>query len=125
MRRITFLLGWLFVLVLAQISLNPIIGLLAVVACAVHIGLVLGHLGQRHGTPLSTASSLALPVVRDPLRLPARLLPRRQRLGQADTIGIEVHVADRRRSAEIERLLRGTLRQCAQELVQRRGAHHD
>jgi hypothetical protein len=111
MRQITFVVGWLLVLALAQISLNPIIGLLAVVACAVHIGLVLSRRGQGHGTPLSTSSAPAVHVVRAPLL--ARLLRRRERSGQADTIGIEIHVADRRRSAEIERLLRGTLRQCA------------
>jgi hypothetical protein len=114
-----FILGWLLVLVLAQISLNPIVGLLAVVACAVHIGRVLGRRDQPRGTELtlSTANSLTR-VVSAPVRLPARLLRRRgQRPGQADSIGIEVHVADRRRSAEIERLLRLTLRQCARTWV--------
>ena len=40
MRRVVFMLGWLVVLALAQASLNPTIGLLAVVVCALHIGLV-------------------------------------------------------------------------------------
>jgi hypothetical protein len=114
MRQITFIVGWLLVLALAQISLNPIVGLLAVVACAVHIGLVLGPRGQPSGTALTLSSASSLTrVVGATVRLPARLLRQEQRPGQADTIGIEVHMADRRRSAEIERLLRGTLRQCA------------
>ena len=50
MRRILFFLGWLLVLILAQASLNPTLGLLAVLACAVHIGLVLGRRGQPHTT---------------------------------------------------------------------------
>jgi hypothetical protein len=112
MRRITFILRWLLVLALAQISANPTIGLLAVVACAVHIALVLGRRGQPGGTALRPTSSLAR-VASAPVQLPARLLRRGQRPGQADTIGIEVHVADRRRSADIERLLRATLHQCA------------
>lgn len=114
-RRIMFILGWLLVLALAQASLNPTIGLLAVVACAVHIGLVLGRRGQLHTTALSlgTILWLARQVLGAPLRLPARLLRRRERFDLVETIGIEVHLADRRRSAEIERHLRAALRQCA------------
>jgi hypothetical protein len=114
MRRTTFILGWLLVLALAQISLNPAIGLLAVVACAVHIGLVLGRRGQplTTGLSLGTVPWLARQVVIAPLWLPARLLGRRPP-GQAETINIEVHLANRRRSISVERLLRTTLRQCA------------
>ena len=113
--RIAFVLGWLLVLALAQASLNPTIGLLAVVACAVHIGLVLGRRGQPHTTGLSLGTILwpARQVLSAPLRLPARLLRRRRPPSQAETIGIEVHLADRRRSAEIEGHLRTALRQCA------------
>jgi hypothetical protein len=102
------------VLALAQASLNPTIGLLAVVGCAVHLGLVLGRRGQRHTTRLSlgTVVSFARQVLSAPFRLLARPLWR-QRPGQAETIGIEVQLPDRRRSAEIERHLRATLRQCA------------
>ena len=112
MRRILFILFWLVVLALAQVSLNPTIGLLAVVACAIHIGLVLG---QPHTTRLSLGAALWLAgqVLTAPVLLPARLLRRRQRPGQAETIGIEVQLLDRRRSAEIERHLRAALRQCA------------
>ena len=115
MRRAMFVLGWLLVLALAQASLNPTIGLLAVVACAVHVGMVLGRRGQPHATGLSLATVrwLAWQVLSAPLRLPARLLRRRRRPSQVETIGIEVHLADRRRSAEIERHLRAALRQCA------------
>jgi hypothetical protein len=115
MRRILFFLGWLLVLILAQASLNPTIGLLAVLACAVHIGFVLGRRDQPHTTGLSLGAVLWLTRqgVTAPVRLPARLLRRRQHPSQAETIGIEVHTADRRRSANIERRLRATLRQCA------------
>ena len=111
MRRILFFTGWLLVLALAQASLNPTIGLLAVVACAVHIGLVFGRRGQpvTTGLSLGTVLWLAWQVVTAPLRL----LRRRRCPDQAETIGIEVHLANRRRSTEIERLLRRTLRQCA------------
>jgi hypothetical protein len=110
-RRITFILGWLVVLAIAQISLNPTIGLLAVVLCAVHIGVVLGHRGKPHAS-LGSVLWLARQIVGAPLQLAARLRRRRPGSTQAAAIGIEVHVDNRRRSAEIERLLRATLRQC-------------
>jgi hypothetical protein len=113
-RRITFILGWLLVLALAQISLNPTIGLMAVVACAAHIGLMLGRVQPRAttltmGTFFWVARQLGSAIV----RLSTRMLRRRPPPSQAETIGIEVHVAVRRRSVEIEHLLRSTLRQCA------------
>ena len=113
--RVLFIAGWLLVLALAQASLNPTIGLLAVVGCAVHLGLVLGPRGQPHTTGLSLGAVLRLArqVLTAPVRLLTRLLRRRQRPGQAETIGIEVQLLDRRRSAEIERHLRAALRQCA------------
>jgi hypothetical protein len=113
MRRITFILAWLVVLAVAQISLNPMIGLLAVVACAVHIGVVLGHGGKHHTAPnLGTVLRLARQVVGAPLQLAAPLRRHPQRSTQAEAIGIEVHMDDRRRSTDIERLLRTTLLQC-------------
>jgi hypothetical protein len=112
--RILFILAWMLVLGLAQASLDPTIGLLTVVACAVHIGLVLGRGGQPPtGFSLATVLREAGRVVGAPLRLPARLVRRGRCSSQAETIGIEVHLADRRRSAEIERRLRAALRQCA------------
>jgi hypothetical protein len=112
--RVLFIVGWLLLLALAQASFNPTVGLLAVVACAVHIGLVLGHRRQPH-TTLSLGAGLWLgrQVLTDPVRFLAQLLRRRQSPGQAETIGIEVHLFDRRRAAEIERRLRAALRQFA------------
>jgi hypothetical protein len=115
MRRIIFILGWLLVLAMAQASLNPTIGLLAVVACAVHIGLVLGRRGRAHksGFSLGAVLWLARLLVSAPLGLPIRLLRRRRHPSQVESIGIEVHLADRRRSISAERRLRTALRQCA------------
>jgi hypothetical protein len=115
MRSILFVLGWLVLLALAQASLNPTIGLLAVVACAVHIGLVLGRRGRHDSTVVSPRAVvwLARDVLSAALRVPARLLSHRRRRSQAEMIGIEVHLFDRRRSTQIERRLRRALRQCA------------
>jgi hypothetical protein len=122
MRRwVVFISSWLVVLALAQVSLNPTIGLLAVVACAIHLGLMLGRPrtgGLALGFALWLARLAASWLVRRPVgalgRLLARLVPRRTRRSQADTIGIQVHLADRGRAAAIERRLRATLGQCAQ-----------
>ena len=125
MHRILFFLVWLLVLILAQASLNPTIGLLAVLACAIHIGLVLGRRGQPHTTGVSLGAVLWLTrqVVTAPVRLPARLLRRRQP-SQAETIDIEVYVADR--AAACRRLLERSLRlpdSPAPRRVPNRGTH--
>jgi hypothetical protein len=116
MRRVVFILGWLLVLALAQASLNPTIGLLAVVACAVHIGLVVGRRGRppTGGPALGGLVWLAAQVLSALFRLVAWPLRRRTSRTQADAIGIQVHLGDRGRAAAIERRLRATLRQCAQ-----------
>jgi hypothetical protein len=116
MRRVVFMLGWLVVLALAQASLNPTIGLLAVVVCALHIGLVIGRRGRPQTTRLGVGGVrwLARQLLGAPLRLAARLWRCRMGRARADTLGIQVYLADRARAGEIERRLRTALRQCAQ-----------
>jgi hypothetical protein len=113
MGRVLFIVGWLLVLAIAQASRNQTVGLLAVVGCAFTIGFVLRRPNARafaisnmfrHGRRTFDA------VVWPPICL-RRFLRRRT---PADDIGIQVHLADRRRAGEIERCLRAALWRCAQ-----------
>jgi hypothetical protein len=116
MRRVTIIIGWLLLLAMAQVSRNPTIGLLAVVCCAFHVGIVLAHPLGRRRPPLfglGGGSRFVHGMLGPALRLPAWIVRCRLQRARID-IPVLVHLGDRQRAAEIERHLRTALMRCAE-----------